>query len=645
MNDSYELFRKIKRIDLSDNSVQIDSGWYFNWKELSYNKPLAGYSHKNIQITSNGWTEISNYPSFGYGTYSVIISTRSKNLLALLIPSVYSSYKLFINGELVAEMGKVATSKKAVLHKRFTQIIPLNTSDSIFRIDLQIANFYHKKGGLTKPLEIGSFKQINKRKDYKLIADMIYVGSLGFIGLSFLLLHLFYWNKDKAILYFSLFCIFWSYRTLSEGYAPLVGLFSNLDWSVNAIIEYCSLFLGALMGSLFINKLFKTYIHHLYPKLISIVIYIFTFTALFIPSQYLNSLLLPFFSLMGLNMIYIVFILIKALFNKQRESLLALISIALGIFILSFHVFSYYESESNQLIINIGYVAIFLLISMLLGMRFSKSFFKLEKLQIQTLEQKEEIQSQSDQLSQRNKVIVEMNKDLEDRVERRTNKLKATNKELDLFLYKSSHDLLRPVKSLKGLMNLVELTDSKPERETLIEQLNQSLDSMELLLKKLSGIHEILNHKCVIQRIDLNGLLVEIIESIKRKFGFPENLQFEYYNPSEIHSDYFLLKSLLTELLTNSACWAAFQGSLMVTCSITLIENKGIEIIIQDNGPGIPENQLKSIFEMYKVANDKTKTNGLGLYIVKKIVEKLNGSIKIDSKEKGGTLVGVTLLS
>jgi signal transduction histidine kinase len=66
-------------------------------------------------------------------------------------------------------------------------------------------------------------------------------------------------------------------------------------------------------------------------------------------------------------------------------------------------------------------------------------------------------------------------------------------------------------------------------------------------------------------------------------------------------------------------------------------------LTFEDNGQGIDELYLQRIFEMYFRANEKSKGNGLGLYIVKKIVDKLRGTVSVKSQFGKGTLITVTL--
>ncbi|MGB5929277.1 MAG: HAMP domain-containing sensor histidine kinase, partial [Cyclobacteriaceae bacterium] len=66
-------------------------------------------------------------------------------------------------------------------------------------------------------------------------------------------------------------------------------------------------------------------------------------------------------------------------------------------------------------------------------------------------------------------------------------------------------------------------------------------------------------------------------------------------------------------------------------------------ISVKDNGEGISEEKLENIFEMFYRASESSEGSGLGLYIVKNVIDKMNGEIKVESKESEGTNFTVTL--
>ena len=137
---------------------------------------------------------------------------------------------------------------------------------------------------------------------------------------------------------------------------------------------------------------------------------------------------------------------VKAIIAKSNVSKLLLVNIVLAMFIFLGHILFYIDENEIALIyIKFGYILVFLSMSMLLLMRFSKSFHNLEKANIFALQQKQEIVAQTKQLSQVNKKLAENLK-----------LLKSNNEELDDFNHIVSHDLKTPLVSVHSLASFIE---------------------------------------------------------------------------------------------------------------------------------------------------------------------------------------------
>jgi len=105
-----------------------------------------------------------------------------------------------------------------------------------------------------------------------------------------------------------------------------------------------------------------------------------------------------------------------------------------------------------------------------------------------------------------------------------------------------------------------------------------------------------------------------------------------------------LIKIMFLNLLENAIFYneATKRRKAMVT--IGIISNpKSLDIKVNDNGIGITEESIASIFDLFAVGSDKTRGYGLGLYIVKKAVEKLQGVITVSSKRNEFTTFHITL--
>ncbi len=657
--------------DFSKSKVALSGEWEFYWKQLL--SPEDFDTHKNTLDTKyigipSLWNDynIDNQKinHLGFATYRLQFRLPAdEDLLVLKVPKAFSSYKLFINGKLKIEVGKVGSSVKETRHERFDSIIPFITRpNQQNEIVIQVANFYHKNGGLAKSPVIGNSTMMLKENDIKKSSDAMLWGSLIFIGLAFLFLYSL-WRKDKAILFYSLFAIFWAYRNMSDGYAPLASWLPFVGWELNAKIEYVALYLSFISASLYFNIVFKKKSHPKFKIIIYWLSAIFIVLTLFSPNTVFTHFLMPFFLAMLINGIYTVIVVYKSMIDQNRSSLFALASISIAIIVFLAHLYTFYlEQDSYAFYFNVGYLLVFLCSAMLLGVRFSKGFFKLASLQVETNEQKEELEAQAELLknvnnqinnqrqllAERNEEINAINSDLEHKINERTAKLKKTNKELDLFLYRASHDLRRPVSTILGIDEIANLTVKEKNALELFGKVQNTVFGMDRMLKKIISISEIYNHPVNLQTIT-NPVITNTIQSQAKYFAslFPKkNYNLEVDLPEAIYSDFFLINKITTYLIENCFTFSPADNTKKLEINIKFFtENNRVCLTVTDNGKGIKKNQFDNIFDMYFIGNESSKGNGLGLHIVKKAVNKLEGSIKVESEIDCGSTFWIELNS
>lgn len=616
-----------KIVILKNTEIALDTGWEFYWNQLI----LPGHFKTNKPsglISLTNWTKLKltdyKLPSFGYATYRLKISIpKERTSTSLYIPRIFSSSKTWVNGKLISEIGNIGKSKEETLHRRFSQIVPLNTHETDFEIVIQVANFYHKKGGINTPLILGNSQHLYTLKYKQIIADMIFIGCLGFIGFFFLLFYLFYWNKDQAVLYFAILCISLSYMALSDRYAPFTKIFESISWIFLTRIEYTSLFLAGTAASLFFNDIFTNFIHKYYSKVITYSFYILSVLVLFLPPPYFSKLLLPFFILMIINLIYVTLVIIKAIIGKH-ESVLLLISMLLSSIVFVAHIFFFLEKNEFVIIyVNFGYIFAFLLLSMLLMNRFSNSFKELEQAKELAVQQKKEISIKSNQLSNAN-IKLEENLRL----------LENYNTELDDFNHIVSHDLKSPLVSVYSLVSFIEedLKNTLDEGTKYhIKLLKDVVSKMEALINGLLQYSKVAKGNKRKELFSLNELLKQVISVVDYQNNSTINLPAKNL---EIYTSKIELEHVFQNLISNSIKHNDKERAI-ITISVSKNSNEYL-FSVSDNGPGIdPEYHTKifKIFSQLKV-NDDVESTGIGLAIVKKIITENYGIISVES-EKG----------
>ncbi len=296
-------------------------------------------------------------------------------------------------------------------------------------------------------------------------------------------------------------------------------------------------------------------------------------------------------------------------------------------------------SRKNWIIASAGTGIFLLLVAGLIGYRYYKEKSKANR---ELREQQEEIQAQSEELQEANYMIANINKSLEEKVEVRTSQLKQAYKELDTFFYRSSHDFRRPITTFLGLAGVAKITVKDPVSLELFEKVSETAGSLDKMLQKLQSISDVGSQQMIYKEVFLDELVREteegLSEPIRRK-GI--QLKKEIMQQVSFVSYPAMVKIILENLIENSVHFAITE-SPFIKIAITVTEAEAV-IVVQDNGEGILEEYQPRIFEMYFRANERSKGNGLGLYIARKAVEKLNGTITFTSQYAHGSTFTVML--
>ena len=271
-------------------AIQLEGEWEFYWNQLLAATDTISSGKKVYAYFPMIWNQLPNTSSFGYATYKLtILLPSSYPTLAISIPDLYTSYDLFINNELIASNGKVAKTRREYTPKWQPATVSLSKfNQTELHLTLQIANFDHYKGGGRLPIKLGLEKELTRSRELQLGYAFTLMGSLIMGGLFFLGLYL-YGRNEKPILYFSLFCLSYSYRVIGIDLYPLHILINDIPWIYTIRAEYLALYIPPLFFTLFLQ--------HLYPKESSYIIFrifhstflLLALTVLFLPPYYFTA--------------------------------------------------------------------------------------------------------------------------------------------------------------------------------------------------------------------------------------------------------------------------------------------------------------------------------------------------------------------
>lgn len=221
----------------------------------------------------------------------------------------------------------------------------------------------------------------------------------------------------------------------------------------------------------------------------------------------------------------------------------------------------------------------------------------------------------------------------------------ASNSELEIFVYKASHDLRGPLASIIGLVNVSNYEIKDETAKEYMNMIGVSTRKLDHTLKELVKTMKIKDTSRFDDLIDFNKLIQTKLEDFKYFKGY-DNLEITV-NVSidkDFYSNNFLLETIFQNLIENAIKYQNdTQSQSFLKIDVVSVNNK-IQIVFEDNGIGIKSSVQGLIFDMYYKAVESSKGSGLGLYLVKKCVEKLEGKVELRSFAGKGSTFTITLM-
>lgn len=232
----------------------------------------------------------------------------------------------------------------------------------------------------------------------------------------------------------------------------------------------------------------------------------------------------------------------------------------------------------------------------------------------------------------------------EDEIREKNQLLEKTNAELDRFVYSVSHDLRAPLNSIQGLINIGESTDDLSELKPLMGLMSNRVKKLYGFIDEIISFAKNTRTDIIKEEIILSDFLKEIINNAQyREHATAIDFQLDVQEGLAIFSDRSRLGIILNNLVDNSIKYHRHGSKgMFILASVRRKANK-IQIEIRDNGQGIPEQAQTKIFDMFFRASDHSNGSGLGLYIVKDMVERIGGEIQLQSQYGEGTAFRLSL--
>jgi signal transduction histidine kinase len=223
---------------------------------------------------------------------------------------------------------------------------------------------------------------------------------------------------------------------------------------------------------------------------------------------------------------------------------------------------------------------------------------------------------------------------MSEKLRKNISELEKRNIELDKFAYVVSHDLKAPIRGIHNVIKWIEedlQNQLTPELKHYFTIIQQRTKRMEDLINGLLDYARI-SEKTQTSDVDVHKMVRDITESI-----VPRNFQTEINNLPQLHTEAIKLEQVFTNLISNSVKYTPHQnGHIAISCK----EFPGhYQFSVKDNGIGIASEYHQKIFEIFQTLREKNEleSTGVGLAIVKKIIDEQHGTITLKSIPGSGT--------
>lgn len=206
------------------------------------------------------------------------------------------------------------------------------------------------------------------------------------------------------------------------------------------------------------------------------------------------------------------------------------------------------------------------------------------------------------------------------------------------FIYSCSHSMRGPLKSIAGLVNLLQTDPANDNAVEYVERILQSVREMESRLNLLEQSLENSRKNFVIESLDMKSFVNKVIEEVRKETAFTDIvLNIHVEQTDSFYTDINCFQLILKNLISNAINFSDDAKKEKFVDILINASGRSCSIHVNDNGIGIPADAQDKIFQLFYRGIEKSAGSGVGLYVVHEIVKKLGGSISVNSAVGAGS--------
>lgn len=229
-------------------------------------------------------------------------------------------------------------------------------------------------------------------------------------------------------------------------------------------------------------------------------------------------------------------------------------------------------------------------------------------------------------------------------LKRKKEELNRALAELDSFVYSISHDVRAPLMAMWGLVNVARMDPDPYLRSELLDYFEQSIQKLDGFLNNLLDFFKNKRLDTVFEEVNLHTLLEDAV-ALHRAHPSNQDVLINIHIENQIpfYSDPQRLRLVLGNILTNAYTYQKINNTEKRIEVSIVADSEKLDFKVSDNGIGIAPEHIPHIFKIFYRADTQSQGAGIGLYVVKEVVEKLNGEIKVESSLSNGSTFHVII--
>lgn len=254
--------------------------------------------------------------------------------------------------------------------------------------------------------------------------------------------------------------------------------------------------------------------------------------------------------------------------------------------------------------------------------------------------QLQQVRRLNQELTSTQQALKESNDLLEIRIKERTSQLETANKELETFNYTVSHDLRAPLRIINGFSSLLLSRYAQllnDDARDLLQQICDNVVHMSAIIENLLSFSRTSRTEIKKAKVDLGQLTYHILQRLQSE-DVDRSVEIFVAEDAIVHGDFVLLEIMLTNLLSNAWKFTAKQEHPMIEFGKIVIDGKPT-YFVRDNGVGFDMERSTKLFVPFQRLHSTSEFpgTGIGLATVKRIIERHNGRIWVESAVGEGT--------